>query len=151
MSCLENHLLTGSSVAQTMFLLDTSICSYAIMGHPHVFSRLDALDRDSWVISSLVVAELEFGLEKGQLTPRSHEALSKFLGSAAVVPFDLAAAQEAATVRWELEALGKPSGAVDQMIAGHARVLGATLVSANTKHFRHVPGLSLENWFEGDH
>jgi predicted nucleic acid-binding protein len=36
------------------------------------------------------------------------------------------------------------------MIAGHARVLGATLVSANTKHFHHVPGLRLENWFEED-
>jgi predicted nucleic acid-binding protein len=37
------------------------------------------------------------------------------------------------------------------MIAGHARALGATLVSTNTNHFRHIPGLSLENWFEEDH
>jgi predicted nucleic acid-binding protein len=28
----------------------------------------------------------------------------------------------------------------------HALTLDATLVSNNTKHFEHVPGLKLENW-----
>jgi len=35
---------------------------------------------------------------------------------------------------------------IDQLIAGQARYLGATLVTSNTKHFEHVPGLRLENW-----
>jgi tRNA(fMet)-specific endonuclease VapC len=133
-----------------MYLLDTSTCSYAVMGHAAVFSRLDSLDRDLWVISSLVYAELQFGLEKGQLRPRSSEALTKFLTSAAVVSFDRAAAREAARVRAELEALGKPAGAIDQLIAGHARALGAILVSANTQHYANVPGLALENWWDGE-
>ena len=85
MSRLGNNLLTDSSVGQAMFLLGTSICFYAVIGRPHVFSRLDGLDRDSWVTSSLVVAELQFGPEKDQLRPRSHETLRKFLGIAAVV------------------------------------------------------------------
>jgi tRNA(fMet)-specific endonuclease VapC len=132
-----------------MYLLDTSTCSYAVMGHPGVFTRLDSLDRDLWVISSLVYAELQFGLEKAKLRPRSREALAKFLASAAVVSFDRAAALEAARVRAELEALGTPAGAIDQLIAGHARALGAILVSANTRHFLQIPGLALENWWDG--
>lgn len=128
------------------WLLDTDICSFAVMGEPRVFSRLDSLDRDEWAVSSLVYAELHFGLVKGQLLPRSVEALTKFLRAAPVIPFDQDAAKEAAIVRWELEKHGKPSGAIDQLIAGHARSLGAVLVTANTKHFEHIAGLRVENW-----
>jgi tRNA(fMet)-specific endonuclease VapC len=116
------------------------------MGNPSVLERLGALDRDSWAISSLVYAELQFGVEKGKLTPRSHMALDKFLLAAPLVPFDRGAAREAARVRFELEEEGRPSGAVDQMIAGHARYLRATLVTGNTANFRNVQGLVLENW-----
>ena len=129
-----------------MFLLDTDMCSEAVMGNPSVLERLGALDRDSWAISSLVYAELQFGVEKGKLTPRSHMALDKFLLAAPLVPFDRGAAREAARVRFELEEEGRPSGAVDQMIAGHARYLRATLVTGNTANFRNVQGLVLENW-----
>ncbi len=132
-----------------MFLLDTDICSEAVMGHPRILERLGALDRDVWAISSLVYAELQFGLEKGKLTPRSRAALDKFLKAAPLVPFDRGAAREAAKVRFELEEQGRPSGAVDQMIAGHARYLQATLVTGNTAHFESVQGLVLENWRDG--
>jgi tRNA(fMet)-specific endonuclease VapC len=129
-----------------VYLLDTSTCSYALMGHPTVFARLDSLDRDSWLISSLVLAELQFGLEKNQLRPRSRESLALFLKAAPIASFDSNAAREAAMVRAELEARGTPSGAVDQLIAGHARALGAILVTSNTKHFEGVHGLRVEDW-----
>jgi tRNA(fMet)-specific endonuclease VapC len=132
-----------------VFLLDTDICSEAVMGNERVLERLGALDRDAWAISSLVYAELQFGLKKGRLTPRSHSALEKFLLAAPLAPFDRGAANEAAMVRFELEEQGRPSGAVDQMIAGHARHLRATLVTGNTAHFRNVQGLALENWRDG--
>lgn len=131
-----------------MFLLDTDMCSEAVMGNQGVLERLGALDRDAWAISSLVYAELQFGLDKGKLAPRSHTALDKFLRAAPLVPFDRGAAREAAVVRFELEGQGRPSGAVDQLIAGHARYLRATLVTGNTSHFQWVKGLALENWRE---
>ena len=42
---------------------------------------------------------------------------------------------------------GKLIGFADAMIASHALVLDATLVSNNQKHFSQVKGLPLENWF----
>jgi tRNA(fMet)-specific endonuclease VapC len=128
------------------YVLDTDICSFAIMGNREVFTRLDDLDRDDWAISSLVYAELHYGLVKGHLQPRSEKALQKFLSAAPVVAFDADAAKEAASVRRELELQGKPSGAIDQLLAGQARMLNATFVTANTKHFDRVPGLRVENW-----
>ena len=41
---------------------------------------------------------------------------------------------------------GSSIGAMDTLIAAHALELGATLVTANTKHFQRVPGLSIANW-----
>lgn len=128
------------------YLLDTDTCSFAVMGHPKVFTMLDRLERESWAISSLVFAELDYGLVRSTLLPRSALALEKFLASAAVVAFDHKAAREAARVRAHQDQIGKTSGAVDQLIAGHALALGLVLVTANTKHFENVPGHVVENW-----
>ena len=38
------------------------------------------------------------------------------------------------------------NGPYDQMIAGHARSRGLTLVTNNVKEFERVEGLMLENW-----
>ena len=129
-----------------MYLLDTDTCSELVMGNAEVFSRVDELDRDAWCISSLVYAELQYGLEKGKLLPRSRDSLRKFLGSAPCVSFGSQAAAEAAMVRAELERLGRPSGQMDYLIAGHARSLGLTLVTGNTRHFEPVGGIRVENW-----
>jgi tRNA(fMet)-specific endonuclease VapC len=128
------------------YLLDTNICSFAIMGHPKAFARLADLDNTQWCISSIVLAELQYGLTKGKLSPGSKNALELFLRMAAVVPFDSKAARSASQVRFDLERIGKAAGAVDQLIAGHAISLGLVLVTDNLKHFENVPGLKLENW-----
>jgi tRNA(fMet)-specific endonuclease VapC len=129
-----------------MYFLDTDTCSDAIAAHPSVFARLDRLDRDQWAISSLVAAELHFGLEKGKLHKRTAEALRMFLEVAAVVSFDQHAALHAAQICLEKEQRGRPAGAVDQLIAGHARSLGWTLVTSNLRHFDDVSGLVVESW-----
>lgn len=128
------------------YLLDTNVCTQAVMGEPSVFNRLERLELEDWAISSIVFAELQFGLEKGQLRPTSAEGLERFLAFAPVANFDRSAAAKAAWVRAELERLGKPAGAIDQLIAGQALDLGVTLVTRNTRHFKDVPELKLESW-----
>ncbi len=116
------------------------------MGQQTVVNKLEGLSSDDWAISSLVFAELQFGLEKGALRADSANALQLFLDFVPVAKFDREAAARAAWVRAELERQGRPAGAVDELIAGHAIALGATLVTNNTKHFEQVPGLKLESW-----
>jgi len=41
---------------------------------------------------------------------------------------------------------GNMIGANDLFIAAHARSLGMTLVTNNTREFYRVPGLTVENW-----
>ena len=65
------------------------------------------------------------------------------------LPVDEMVALEGARVRSELESMGRTVGQIDPLIAATARVHGLTLVTHNTKHFEHVPGLEIEDWKTG--
>ena len=62
------------------------------------------------------------------------------------VPFDSVAATNAARIRAFLESQGQAIGPYDVLLAGHALALSLVMVTANTKEFSRVPGLTLENW-----
>ena len=51
-----------------------------------------------------------------------------------------------AKIRANLKSRGAMIGANDLLIAAHARSLGLTLITNNTKEFRRASGLSIENW-----
>ena len=49
-----------------------------------------------------------------------------------------------------LQRAGTPIGNYDLLIAAHALFQGLTLVTNNTKEFKRVPDLRIENWIEPD-
>ena len=51
-----------------------------------------------------------------------------------------------AAIRTHLEQAGTPIGSNDLLIAAHALALDLTLVTANTREFKRVPTLRLDNW-----
>ena len=63
-----------------------------------------------------------------------------------VLVFDAQAASVHGKVRAELERSGRPVGAMDLMIASHARSPDVTLVTNNTREFERIESLRLENW-----
>ena len=72
--------------------------------------------------------------------------IGDFVSRLAVLPWDEAAAEHYGDIRAALERRGKPLGAMDLLIAAHARSRGATLVSNDVRHFRRVKGLLVANW-----
>jgi tRNA(fMet)-specific endonuclease VapC len=62
------------------------------------------------------------------------------------LPFDDAAAQEYARIRFELEIAGRVIGPNDLLIAAIALANGVTLVTHNGAEFSRVPGLPVEDW-----
>ena len=56
------------------------------------------------------------------------------------------AAIVAARVHQRLKEKGMTIGVADELLAGQAMALNATLVTNNMKHFEQIPGLKLENW-----
>jgi tRNA(fMet)-specific endonuclease VapC len=63
-----------------------------------------------------------------------------------VISYDAIAAEEYGRIRAKLQKQGTPIGALDTLIAAHAKALGVTLVTNNTRAFAHVDDLSLEDW-----
>ena len=131
------------------YMLDTNICIYAIKQKPEqVFTRLQEHDPIDVCISSVTYAELVHGVEKSKAIDKNRVALALLLANIEIMNFDSLAAESYGKIRADLEKAGTPIGPLDMMIAGHAKALGYTVVTNNTKEFERVKGLKLENWAE---
>ena len=99
------------------------------------------------VTSSIVIHELWYGVSKSQQVQRNAQALAAFLGrNIAVVDFSAQDAQAAGEIRAELERKGKKIGEYDTLIAGQAYRRNLILVTANSREFRRIKGLIVEDW-----
>jgi tRNA(fMet)-specific endonuclease VapC len=130
-----------------VYLLDTNICIYLIKKHPpKLLERLTRCSPDEVALSTVTVSELAYGVSKSRAHQQNAEALQMFLAPFQVLAYSTEAAFIYGDIRAELDRKGTPIGAMDLLIAAHAKALGATLVSNNLREFRRVPGLESENW-----
>ncbi len=130
-----------------MVLLDTNICIYLIKKQsPSIVEKLKSVPMDSLGISSITLAELEFGIAKSKFQEKNQQALQNFLLPFVIYPFDDLAAMEYGNLRYYLEKKGKTIGSLDLLIAAHALSLKSTLITNNVKEFKRVPKLLIENW-----
>jgi len=128
-------------------LLDTNICIYLIKKRPpSVLKRFDTLPAGTVAISSITVAELEFGVQKSQYPSQNQQALEQFLLPLMILDFDHEAARTYGKIRAWLETRGKTIGALDMLIAAHALSKGLPLATNNVREFSRVPGLKVINW-----
>lgn len=129
------------------YMLDTNIVAYAKNNRPEVvYERMSHFDPKDLCVSVITLAELEYGVFNSSNPERNQLALTLFLANIEVVPFDDDAAVEYGRIRADLRRKGTPIGANDLMIAAHAKSLGVTLVTNNTREFGRVEGLMLEDW-----
>jgi tRNA(fMet)-specific endonuclease VapC len=129
------------------YLLDTNICIYLIKKHSsEILARFRKHSPQDVAISTITLFELQYGVEKSQYRQRSEDALVKFLLPLNLIDLDRLAAVEAAAIHAQLEKKGISIGPYDLLIAGLARSRDMTLVTNNTKEFKRIAGLRLENW-----
>lgn len=129
------------------FLLDTNICIYIIKQKPlEVLQKFNTYNVGDIGISSISVAELEFGVQKSQFPEKNQQALKQFLLPLKIADYDRAAASIYGVIRAKLEKQGTSIGSLDTLIAAHAISLEVTLVTNNGKEFKRVPNLKLKNW-----
>ncbi len=129
------------------YLLDTNICIYIIKRRPEeIFNKFLTLSLGSVAISSITLAELDYGISKSGFPERNKEALEKFLTPIEVIEFGVEAAEQYGKIRFDLEKKGTPIGPLDLLIAAHAKSLNLTLVTNNEKEFTRISDLKVENW-----
>jgi len=128
-------------------MLDTNTCIYLIKRRPPaVLTRLRTATESGVCLSSITVAELEYGVKKSSQVEQNAVSLVRFLVGFEIAPFDEAAARHYGEIRAALEVRGQPIGNMDLLIAAHARALDLVLVTNNEREFRRIDGLSIENW-----
>jgi tRNA(fMet)-specific endonuclease VapC len=133
-----------------MYFLDTNICAYFISRrYPVVTARFRAAEPSDLAISSLVAAELAYGVEHSARVEENRRALSGFLQLITVVPWDQSAMWHFARNKTRLKKSGQTIGELDLLIGCQALALGAVMVTNNTREFERIEGLKLENWVEG--
>lgn len=129
------------------WLLDTNVLIHAQRGRPAaVRRRLRAVSPDSVVISTVTVAELWYGIARSEDPDRKREVWSRLLAPFEVLAFDPAAAELHGGLRFALR--HHPTGERELLIAAIALANDLTVVTANTREFRRVPGLRVEDWGE---
>ena len=131
------------------YLLDTNAVVALLRNKPPaVRDRFRAAEAagDYLAVSSVVLYELWYGVEKSTHIPENTERLRVFLsGDLDVLAFDDEDAKSAGRIRAALES-GTTIGPYDLLIAGQALARGLTVVTANASEFARVQGLGWVDW-----
>jgi tRNA(fMet)-specific endonuclease VapC len=129
------------------YMLDTNVVSYIMQGKDAaLLARLTALPMDHVVISSVTLAEIEYGIHRKGQPLRLRNALAQVLLRVDVLPWDKAVATCYGELCATLEAQGINLSDMDMMIAAHAVAVNATLVSRDAVFVQVTEGLMLEVW-----
>lgn len=129
------------------FMLDTNICIYLIKQKPaNVLKHFSSHDVGDVGISSITLAELQYGVSKSQHVQKNRHALSEFIQPLEIADFDEKAAESYGDIRATLEKAGTPIGSMDMLIGAHALSLGVTLVTNNVCEFKKIKGLKVVDW-----
>ena len=129
------------------YMLDTDACIALIKNRPEAMrNRLFRLSPEEIGISSIVTAELWFGVAYSLKKKQNESALKDFLDYATAIDWPCEASPLYGKIRARLQKQGTPIGAMDLLIATHALFLDAVLVTNNKREFERVPRLKIENW-----
>ncbi len=128
-------------------MLDSDICIYLLNGkYPQLLKKMSAFPVGALSISSIVLAELENGIELSVHAEQNRARLTLFLAEIEVLSFDAAAAQVYGVVRSQLTKKGVIIGANNLLIAAHALSVNRALVTNNHREFSRVSTLKVLDW-----
>lgn len=134
------------------YLFDTNAISEIFRPRPNpgLVRWLDQLPREEQHTSTIVIAELyEAAYRSSAHGKWLARIVDDVVPAMTVLGFDLACAHECGRLQARLRDSGTPIGDVDTQIAATALRHRLTVVTANDRHFRRVPGLRVRSFTPG--
>jgi tRNA(fMet)-specific endonuclease VapC len=128
------------------YLIDSNVLIELMRSKQHHLVERFRAVLDECFMSTISLAELEYGVRKSRDVAGNQEKLERILRVFPVIEFSTADALSSGQVRAELEQRGVRIGEHDTLIAGQARARKLTVVTGNTREFERVSGLRVENW-----
>ena len=130
-----------------MYLLDTNTCIFLKNKKPVlVLEKLRNVLDDGVFLSSISVAELQYGVYNSTHIERNRISLTEFLAPFDILEFDDSDAEVFGKIRYALKRNGELIGPYDMLIAAQALARHLILVTNNTAEFSRVEGLRIEDW-----
>jgi predicted nucleic acid-binding protein len=135
-----------------MIILDTNVLSAAMASDAVVVAWLDRQSPSSVWTTTVNIFEIRSGLmamPTGRRRAARELAFNDIIENdleGRILPFDRAAAEEAAKLMADRRRIGRPVDSRDTMIAGIAIAQHATLATRNVRHFDDLSGRVVDPW-----
>ena len=131
------------------YYLDTNIIIYALKNsYPTIKTHFENTPSTSIVIPSIVLAEIEYGARKSYDYEKTIRLYRSFTDVFEEADFSSKASEYYGKIRADLEKKGQVIGANDMLIASIVLSEDGILVTHNTREFRRIEGLRIEDWTE---
>ena len=109
--------------------------------------RLLECNPDEVFVSSITVAEMEYGASKSQYREKNRQAMLNFFASfGSILDFTTEDTEAYGIIRAYLEKIGKVIGPYDMQIAAQGLARNLTVITNNYDEFSRIPGLKVEDW-----
>jgi len=134
-----------------MYLFDTDTLSNIVRKKPSEFllGKLDTIPEEVQFTTSITIGEIYFGAIRSDRTDRILSTFETYIfPSITVLPFDEESGKQFGALKAHLEKKGIGCCESDLRIAAIAIQHGLILITGNVKHFKNIPGLTIENWIK---
>jgi tRNA(fMet)-specific endonuclease VapC len=129
------------------YLVDTNILIYLCNSKSKKLENRFRKHRpDEFVVSSITIGELIYGVYKSRQKDKNLQAILEILSPFKVIDFDSNDGWHYGEIRAGLEAKGRSIGGNDIMIAAQAKRRGLIVITNNTGEYQRVDGLTVEDW-----
>lgn len=129
------------------YLIDTNILIFLCNSKSKMLeNKFKTHGPEEFSVSSITVGKLIYGVNKSQHRERNLQAILKILSPFKVLDFDSSDGWEYGEIRADLEKKGATIGGNDIMISAQARRRGLIVITNNTREYKQVSGLHVEDW-----
>ena len=128
------------------YLIDTDIIIFALRGDKTVLAKFEENKNIPISISMITYAELVFGAKRSGNQQKNMLKVNRIREIYPVEELNIGIMEVFADIKTKMYAQAIRIEDMDLFIAATAIYNDLTLVTNNTKHFKNIPLLELENW-----
>lgn len=136
-----------SRAMQPKYLLDTDVFSLMVKGQDEsINARLQVLHKGDAVLSVITTGEYFYGMAHAPVSTVREKRANRLIDFFGVLPMGAEVGAIYGAIRADLRIKGTPIGPNDLWLAAHAKAHGLIMVTRNTREFKRVKGLKVEDW-----
>ena len=129
-----------------MYLLDTDTIIYSLKGHEGIRKNLEKHIEDPVKICIITLMELYYGAYKSERVSGNLAKIKTIESSFEIIPTGNESAEIFGRLKASFQKEGTSLDDFDLIIASCALANNLILVTNNTKHFKRIESLKLDNW-----